>query len=46
MHVLCRGELYPVETDVRLCDVIKTGEEVGAIVQRWAWGAMKEGAIS
>jgi hypothetical protein len=23
-----RGELYPVETEVRLCDVLKTGEGV------------------
>lgn len=25
---LCSGELYPVETDERLCDVLKTGNEV------------------
>jgi 3-isopropylmalate/(R)-2-methylmalate dehydratase small subunit len=24
----CRGELFPVETDERLCDVLKTGQEV------------------
>lgn len=24
----CRGELYPVETDERLCDVLQTGQEV------------------
>ncbi len=24
----CRGELYPVETDVRLCDVLSTGTEI------------------
>lgn len=23
-----RGELYPCETDVRLCDKLKTGQEV------------------
>eukprot|EP00983_Pelagomonas_calceolata_P125816 1161240-Pelagomonas_calceolata.AAC.10 len=23
-----RGELYPVETDLRLCDILKTGSEV------------------
>ena len=26
--VLCRGELYPVETEARLCDELTTGEEV------------------
>jgi len=25
---MCSGELYPVETDVRLCDELTTGEEV------------------
>ncbi len=25
---LCRGELYPCETDVRLCDELETDEEV------------------
>lgn len=24
----CRGELYPCETDVRLCDELETGQEV------------------
>lgn len=24
----CRGELYPVETDCRICDELTTGEEV------------------
>ena len=22
----CRGEIYPVETDERLCDILETGE--------------------
>ena len=26
--VVDRGELYPCETDVRLCDELQTGEEV------------------
>ena len=25
---ICRGELYPVETESRLCDELNTGEEV------------------
>ena len=25
---ICRGELYPVETDERLCDALQTGNEV------------------
>lgn len=24
----CSGELYPVETDMRLCDILTTGQEV------------------
>lgn len=27
-HPACRGELYPCETDVRLCDELETDEEV------------------
>lgn len=27
-HRPCSGELYPVETDARLCDVLTTGQEV------------------
>jgi 3-isopropylmalate/(R)-2-methylmalate dehydratase small subunit len=26
--VLCSGELYPCETDVRLCEELATGQEV------------------
>lgn len=25
---LCRGELYPIECDTRLCDELSTGSEV------------------
>lgn len=25
---LCRGEIYPVETDERLCDILETGESL------------------
>ncbi len=25
---MCSGELYPVETDVRLCDELETGRDV------------------
>lgn len=28
MPLLCRGELYPCETDLRLCEELETGEEV------------------
>lgn len=27
-HTHCSGELYPVETDVRLCEELETGREV------------------
>lgn len=26
LALLCRGEVYPVETDERLCDILETGE--------------------
>lgn len=29
-NCISTGEMYPVETDVRLCDVITTGQEVRA----------------
>jgi len=27
-HRHCRGELYPCETDIRLCEELSTGQEV------------------
>ena len=25
LYVTCRGEVYPIETDIRLCDILQTG---------------------
>lgn len=33
VRVYCRGELYPVETDERLCDALTTGTEVEVDMQ-------------
>jgi hypothetical protein len=33
-NCISTGELYPVETDVRLCDVLSTGQEVTVDMER------------
>lgn len=33
----CRGEIYPVETDERLCDILETGKHrQPALLQTWS----------
>lgn len=34
-NCISTGEMYPVETDVRLCDVITTGQEVSGVTRTY-----------
>lgn len=38
-NCIATGEIYPYECPgIRLCEEVKTGDEVGGWVWVWAWG--------